>query len=307
VGTVQGGAEQVNIYSSAYSSASGIVRYALLAIPLVFLTVFFLLPLALTIVVSFWERAGFWMQPTFSLRAYQDFFGGPRLFLLRRGLSVAALVTALGLALAYPIAYFLCMHVRVKVSRTVLLLFTVPFVVNYIIRNFSWAYLLSRTGPINHALQALHLTRGPVDWLLFSDFSVLVGLVTSYMPFMIYPLWLALAGIDRGLIQASWMLGAPPLSTFLRITLPLSTPGIFAAIIFGFVGSFGESAVPIILGGLGYQLMGNTITSTLDVLNYPLAAAMSSIVVVVMLLFLGVWYLAFDVRAFLGKIVRWRY
>lgn len=303
MGTVQGGAEQVNIYSSA----SGIVRYALLAIPLVFLTIFFLLPLALTIVVSFWERAGFWMQPTFSLSAYQNFFSGPRLFLLRRGLSVAALVTALGLALAYPIAYFLCMHVRVKVSRTVLLLFTVPFVVNYIIRNFSWAYLLSRTGPINHALQALHLTRGPVDWLLFSDFSVLVGLVTSYMPFMIYPLWLALAGIDRGLIQASWVLGAPPLATFLRITLPLSTPGIFAAIIFGFVGSFGESAVPIILGGLGYQLMGNTITSTLDVLNYPLAAAMSSVVVVVMLLFLGAWYLAFDVRAFLGKIARWRY
>lgn len=303
MGTIQGGAEQVDIYRSA----SGIARYALLAIPLVFLTIFFLLPLALTIVVSFWERTGFWMRPTFSLHAYQDFFSGPRLFLLRRGLSVAALVTALGLALAYPIAYFLCLHVRVKVSRTVLLLFTVPFVVNYIIRNFSWAYLLSRTGPINHALQALHLTRGPVDWLLFSDFSVLVGLVTSYMPFMIYPLWLALAGIDRGFIQASWVLGAPPLATFLRITLPLSTPGIFAAIIFGFVGSFGESAVPIILGGLGYQLMGNTITSTLDVLNYPLAAAMSSIVVVVMLLFLGAWYLAFDVRAFLGKIVRWRY
>ena len=79
------------------------------------------------------------------------------------------------------------------------------------------------------------------------------------------------------------------------------------AAIFGFVGSFGESAVPIILGGVGYQLMGNTITSALDVLNYPLAAAMSSVVVAAMLAFLLAWYLAFDLRAVLGKIARWRF
>jgi ABC-type spermidine/putrescine transport system permease subunit I len=150
------------------------------------------------------------------------------------------------------------------------------------------------------------LTDKPVDWLLFSDFAVFVGLVTSYMPFMIYPLWLAIAGIDRRLIEASWLLGAPPPRTFLRITLPLSLPGVFAAVIFGFVGSFGEAAVPTILGGVGFQLMGNSITSTLDVLNYPLAAAMSSVVVGLMLLLLLLWYALFDMRAFLGKILRWR-
>lgn len=90
------------------------------------------------------------------------------------------------------------------------------------------------------------------------------------------------------------------------MTLPLSLPGTFAAVIFGFVGCFGESAVPIILGGVGYELMGNTITSAMDVLNYPLAAAMSSVVVLVMLVLLGCWYLAFDLRAFLGKILQWR-
>ena len=79
------------------------------------------------------------------------------------------------------------------------------------------------------------------------------------------------------------MLGATPVTTFLSVTLPLSLPGVFAAAIFGFVGCFGESAVPVIMGGVGYQLMGNTITSTMDVLNYPLAAAMSSIVVLAML------------------------
>jgi ABC-type spermidine/putrescine transport system permease subunit I len=94
--------------------------------------------------------------------------------------------------------------------------------------------------------------------------------------------------------------------TFLRITLPLSLPGIFAEAIFGFVGCFGESAVPFILGGVSYQLMGNAITSTMDVLNYPLAAAMSSVVVLAMLILLAAWFAAFDMCSFLDKIVRWR-
>ena len=79
-----------------------------------------------------------------------------------------------------------------------------------------------------------------------------------------------------------------------------------AAAIFGFVGCFGESAVPVILGGVGYQLMGNTITSAMDVLNYPLAAAMSSIVVLTMVILIVGWYLLFDMRSFLGKILNWR-
>ena len=116
----------------------------------------------------------------------------------------------------------------------------------------------------------------PLDWLLYSDFSVLVGLISSYMPFMIFPMWLSLAGIDRALIQASWLLGASPSRTFFSVTLPLSLPGVFAAAVFGFVSCFGESAIPVIMGGVGYQLMGNTITSAMDVLNYPLAAAMST-------------------------------
>ncbi len=266
-----------------------------------------LVPLGLMFVWSFWERAGFWIRPAFTLASYAEFFAGVRLSVLERSLVVAAGVTLLGLLLAYPIAYFLALRVRRDLARNVLLLFTIPFLVNYIIRTFSWVYLLSRTGPVNRALMAAGVTERAVDWLLFSDFAVFVGLISSYMPFMIYPLWAVLDGLDRRLVEASWLLGASPRVTFLRVTLPLSMPGVFAAVIFGFVGTFGESAVPIILGGVGYQLMGNTITSALDVLNYPLAAAMSSVVVATMLAFLLVWYLAFDLRAVLGKIARWRF
>jgi ABC-type spermidine/putrescine transport system permease subunit I len=281
-------------------------RYVLLSVPIGFIALFLLVPLGLSVAISFWQRAGLSLRPAFSLASYAEFLGGPRLVVLERSLIISAEATVFSLLLAYPIAYLLAFKARPRTTRLVLMLFTVPFLVNYIIRTFAWTYLLGRTGPINHALLALGLVHEPVDWLLFSDFAVFVGLITSYMPFMIFPLWLALAGIDRRLIEASWMLGARPLRTFLRVTLPLSLPGVFAAAVFGFVGCFGESAVPVIMGGVGYQLMGNTITSAMDVLNYPLAAAMSSIVVLAMLLLLASWYLAFDMRAFLGKILRWR-
>lgn len=279
---------------------------AFLFLPIAFLVVFLVIPLGLTIAVSFWERAGLLVRPAFTVASYQTFFEGVRLAVLQRSLLVSFQATLLSLLIAYPIAYFLAIKAKAGAARIVLLLFTVPFLVNYVIRTFAWTYLLGRTGPINTALNAIGLVDGPVDWLLYSDFAVLVGLITSYMPFMIFPMWISLAGIDQRLIQASWMLGARPLTTFLRITLPLSLPGVFAAAIFCFVSCFGDSAVPVIMGGVGYQLMGNTITSAMDVLHYPLAAAMSSVVVLAMLLLLCCWYLAFDMRSFLGKILQWR-
>lgn len=279
-------------------------RWAFPALPIAFVAAFVLAPLALTIAVSFWIRVGLVVRPGFTFGSYAAFFTSVRVLVLERSLVASIEATALGLLLAYPIAYFLAFKASPKVARTVLLLFTVPFLVNYIIRAFAWTWLLGRTGIINALLITTGLTNEPLDWLLYSDVAVLIGLVTSFMPFMIFPLWLSLAGIDRRLIQASWMLGAPPARTFVRVTLPLSLPGLFAAAIFSFVGSFGESAIPVIMGGVGYQLMGNSITSAMDVLNYPLAAAMSTVVLLAMMGLLLVWYLAFDARAFLGMILR---
>jgi ABC-type spermidine/putrescine transport system permease subunit I len=282
------------------------LRLGLLSLPVAFVGVCLVVPLGLTVVISFCERVGFSLRPAFSFEAYVEFFSGIRLFVLERSLVVALEATVISLAVAYPIAYFLSRHARPRTARAVLFLFTAPFLVNYIIRTFAWSYLFARTGPINSLLAAVELIDQPLDWLLFSHFSILVGLVMSYMPFMVFPLWLAISSVDQRLIEASWMLGAPPLRTFLRVTLPLSMSGVFAAVLFGFVGAFGEGAVPTILGGVGYQLMGNTITSALDVLNYPLAAAMSTVVIATMFALLSCWYLMFDLRSFLGKILRWR-
>ncbi len=299
MGAIQGRTRPIEV-----RPARPALRNALFGVPLAFVILFLVVPLTLTVVISFWKRVGFSIRPDFSFASYATFVSGLRFEILERSLLVAAEVTLVGLLVAYPIAWFLAMKASARATRTVLMLFTIPFLVNYVIRTFSWSYLLSRTGPVNSLLIAAGMTDAPLDWLLYSDFAVLIGLLTSYMPFMIFPLWLALNGIDRRLIHASWLLGAGPVRTFFRVTLPLSMPGVFAAIIFGFVGAFGDNAVPVILGGTGYQLIGNEITSTLDVLNYPLAAAMSTLVVAAMLVLVGLWFGLFDLRSFLGKALK---
>jgi ABC-type spermidine/putrescine transport system permease subunit I len=279
------------------------LRLLALGLPLLVIAVLILGPLLITFAVSLFEKKGFWVRPALSFEAYRLFFDGVRLEVLERSFWVAVSSTALMLLIAYPIAWLISYRVRPEFTRGVLFLFAVPFLVSYIVRTFAWADLLSRAGFVNHMLIATGLVREPLDWLLYSDFAVYLGLVTAYMPFMIFPIWLALSGIDRRLLEASWVLGARPLATFWRITLPLSLPGVFAAAIFGFVGAFGEVAVSRILGGTGYQLLGNAITSALDVLNYPLAAATSTVSTGLMLALLLLWYRLFDIRLFLGKIM----
>lgn len=285
------------------SQGAAMARRAALALPLIAVAVLILGPLAIMATVSLWTKSGFSMKPDLSLDAYAAFLGGGRLDVFLRSLWVAASATVLMLAVAYPVAYLIATRVRADLVRTVLFLFSVPFLVNYILRTFAWADILGRGGPVSAGLQWLGLTGGAVDWLLYSQFSVYLGLVTAYMPFMVFPIWLSISGIDRRLHEASWMLGEGPLHTFLRVILPLSLPGVFAAAIFGFVGAFGEVAVSTILGGTGYQLLGNSIVSALDVINYPLAAAMSTFTVLIMGLFMLLWFRLFDLRLFLGKIM----
>jgi ABC-type spermidine/putrescine transport system permease subunit I len=279
------------------------LRVGALGLPLLAIAVLILGPLLITLAVSLFEKRGFWIRPALSFEAYRLFFDGVRLEVLERSFWVALSSSALMLLIAYPIAYLVTYRVRPELTRALLFLFAVPFLVSYIVRTFAWADLLSRTGFVNRLLIGSGLVREPVDWLLYSDFAIYLGLVTAYMPFMIFPIWLALSGIDRRLLEASWVLGEPPSATFRRVTLPLSLPGVFAAAIFGLVGSFGEVAVSRILGGTGYQLLGNAVGSALDVWNDPLAAAISTVATGLMLALLLLWYRLFDVRLFLGKLM----
>ena len=278
-------------------------RAAVLGLPLALIFALILGPLAITLVVSFWQKVGFSMRPAMSFENYATFFSGTRLNVFLRSLWVGVSSAMLMLLIAYPIAYLIATRLRAALVRPVLFLFAVPFLVNYVVRTFSWSEILSRTGPVNSALIALGIVERPQDWLLYSDFAVYLGLITAYMPFMVFPIWLSLSGIDRRLVEASWMLGESPFSTFRRVVFPLSMPGVMAAAIFGFVGAFGEVAVSLILGGTGYQLLGNTIQSALNTLHYPLAAAISSVATILMLALIMLWAQFFDLRLLLGKIM----
>ncbi len=285
------------------NSYGSISRLLVLGLPLLFVALFIIGPIGIMVIVSFWKKTGLTMVPDFTWHSYATFLGGVRIGVFWRSLAVAASSTVIMLLIAYPLAYIIARKVRPAQTSVILFLFSVPFLVNFIIRTFSWSDILNRTGLVNSTLMYLGITDLPLDWLLYGNFSVYLGLVTAYMPFMIFPIWLSLSGIDLNFEQASWMLGEGRLMTFLRVTLPLSLPGVFAAAIFGFVGAFGEFAVSTILGGTGYQLFGNSIISSLNVINYPLAAAMSTFSIMVMVFMLAVWFYFFDLRLLLGKIM----
>jgi ABC-type spermidine/putrescine transport system permease subunit I len=198
---------------------------------------------------------------------------------------------------AYPVAYYLGRRLKEDIAFGLMLVFVLPFIISSIVRTLSWRFLLGRQGPINRVLVEVGVVDAPLDWLLFSEVSVLIGLVTATLPFVVFPVWLSIRTIDDSLMDASSDLGAHPLTTFKRVTLPLSLPGVFAASIFSFVTAFGETAIPELLGGSGFSTVGTSITSVLGVLNYPLAAAISSISIATMLILLGLWSYFFDLDA----------
>lgn len=263
-----------------------------------FFGVFFVVPLAMTLVWGFWPRtpSGFWMEPGFTLDAYTTFVTTGRVNVYLTSLKLAIATVAISIALGYPVAYFLAMRLDEDTAFALLFVFVLPFIVSKIVRTLSWRFILGRSGPINRVLMFLGDVEQPLDWLLFSPYSVLIGLVFSTLPFVVFPVWLALRSIDRSILEASADLGAHPLVTFKNITLPLSLPGVFAATIFVFVTAFGATALPTLLGGGGFAVMGNTILSVLNVLNYPLAAAISTVMIVTMVLLLLLWAYLYDLE-----------
>jgi ABC-type spermidine/putrescine transport system permease subunit I len=264
-----------------------------------FLALFFLIPLALTFLWGFWPRTEFWMEPGVTLDAYRAFVTTGRVDVYLQTTWLSLLTVVASLCLGYPVAYYLARKLDPDTAFALLFVFVLPFIVSTIVRTFSWRFLLARSGVINQVLLGAGLVGEPLDWLLFSDISVLIGLVTANVPFVVFPVWLSLRSVDDSLLEASADLGAAPLSTFRRVTLPLSLPGVFAASIFVFVTAFGSTAIPTLLGGGGYSTVGTTLTSVLGVLNYPLAAAISSVSIATMLVLLGLWMYFFD----LGQLV----
>jgi spermidine/putrescine transport system permease protein len=251
-------------------------NYALLAPPLLFLVFALTAPLALLVLYSFWRQSGFELETVFTLEQYEAVFGRPlyrELFL--RSVAISALVTVVTVALAYPMAYF----VAFKVTRhkfVWLLLLSIPFWTSYLLRVFAWKVILGFNGVINSSLLGLGLISEPLQFLLYNPTAVVITLAHAYAAFAILPIYVSLEKIDRSLLEAAADLGDGPLRRFLRVTLPLSVPGIIGAAVLIFVPTTGDYVTPTLVGGADGVMIANLIQVQFGrVNNWPLGAALA--------------------------------
>jgi spermidine/putrescine transport system permease protein len=192
--------------------------------------------------------------------------------------------TIICLFVGYPLAYFLA-HAPIKQRSLLLFLILLPFWTNFIIRIFAWMIILRSGGVLDSLLQWLHITQAPLN-LLYSPTAVMIGMVYEYLPFVVLPLYTSLEKIENSLLEAASDLGAPPWKAFLRVTLPLSVPGMIAGTILTFIPSMGMFVVPDILGGAKTILIGNVIRNQfLTARDWPFGSAASMILMLLTMIF----------------------
>ncbi len=249
--------------------------YALLAPALVLLIVALVVPFALLVATSFVVESGpaDW---SLGLAHYQAFLEKPQyLAVLARSIGIATLVAVLTVLLAYPAAYFIAFHVHGN-KVIWLIMITLPFWTSYLLRVFAWKLILGFNGVVNSALIFLGLTAEPLEALLYNSFAVVLTLAHAWAAFAILPLFVSLQKIDRSLIEAAQDLGEGPFMTFLRVTLPLSMPGIVAALLLVFIPTVGDYVTPKLVGGPNGLMIGSLIQLSFGQLdNWPLGAAIS--------------------------------
>lgn len=243
--------------------------------PAVTLFLFFLIPLALVLAVSFLSRGTYggieWI-PT--LGNYTSIADPLYLRIFWRSLWMAVLTTLICLALGFPLAYAIARAPR-RWQGALLLLVIIPFWTNFLVRTYAWMFILRTEGLLNTTLAGLGLIHEPLN-ILFTDTAVLIGLVYGYLPFMVLPLYAALERMDPSLIEAAWDLYAKPFQVFTRVVLPLVKPGVVAGCVLVFIPSLGAYVTPDLLGGARTLMIGNLIQHQyLGVRDWPFGSALS--------------------------------
>lgn len=273
-------------------------RLILLGPALAWWAIFLVVPIALVLVYSVFQRGTFGgVVPTFTLENFGRALDPLYLRVLLFSLRVALIATAVALLVGYPAAYFIATLPQ-RWRLPALILVILPFWTSLLIRTYAWIVLLNNEGLINRGLRAAGLTEEPLP-LLYNEFAIILGLVYAYLPLMILPLYASLERQDPRLREAAADLGAGPLQVFLRVTLPLSLPGVAAGAVFVFVPSLGNFIVPDLLGGGRSIMIGNLIQSQfLEARDWPFGAVLSLVLIalVVGLLIAQTWLVNRDRR-----------
>ena len=234
---------------------------ALLGLPLAWLAVFFLVPIAIVAAYSFDVYSIDPGPHGFTLEAWRHFLHSSiYLSLFWKSVKMSLIVSAIIVLLAYPLAYYLALS-GTKRKYVLLLLLIAPFLTSYLLRVLAWKVILGNQGVINSFLvwTGLRSPDHPISQLLYSRFSVMLVLGYIWLPFVALPIFVSLENLDRQLLEAASDLGASRLQAFRRVTLPLSLPGIFAAFLFVFIPTLGEFLTPSLVGGTSGYMYGNQI------------------------------------------------
>ena len=252
-------------------------RVAITAPPLLWVTLFLLVPYAFLFAYSFWSVSEAQIiVANWTTENYRELLRNPLyLHVLFRSMKIAVAVTVLALLLGYPLAYLLSFHAH-KSKSAAYQLVIIPLWVSYLVRAYAWKTILGSTGVLNTLLIYLHVVDEPISWLLYSPVAVVLTLTHIYTPFVFLPIYASLEHIPRPLIEASYDLGATPFKTFLKVVLPLSLPGVIAGATFAFVLSLGDFLSPLLVGGPNGIMISNIVYSVFGAAyNWPLGAAVS--------------------------------
>ncbi|MCC0566101.1 MULTISPECIES: ABC transporter permease [Brevibacillus] len=251
----------------------------------------FLLPLILILGVSFFTRSSFGgIELPLTVENYVRFFDPLYFKILWISCVLAFFTTAICLVLGYPFAYIVARS-PINYRNILMLLIIVPFWTNSLIRTYAWIVLLRTEGVINTILMQLGIISQPLP-LLYNETAVLIGLVYTMLPFMVLPLYASIEKLDKSLLEASSDLGAKPVHTFWKVTLPLTAPGIMAGSLLVFIPSLGLFFIPDLMGGSKTVLIGNLIKNQfLTARDWPFGSASSIILMGLTLLFITAYIL----------------
>ena len=271
-------------------------------VPIAFMVLFFAIPMTATVVWSVFERTQFWMEPGFTFSAYENFFTSARVENYLSSMIHSAWAVVICFVLGFPVAVFVRRRVPRVAQHRVILLFILPFMISELVRVFAMRPVLGRYGLVNSFLMDIGLINEPITVILFSPLGVIIGDVLSFLPFMVFAGFLAMEAVQLYVFEVCDDLGAGTVRTFSDVIVPLAAPGIFAGGVFIFVNSLGVALVPIILGGPGAVNAGLIVNQAIVALDFPLAMAISTIMIVTLMALLYVGHRLFDLTKILEPI-----
>ncbi|MEM6679202.1 MAG: ABC transporter permease, partial [Pseudomonadota bacterium] len=250
--------------------------YVLVSPALLIMVAGMALPFIVLIIMSFWRTAGFDFITEPSLTNYEAIVSQPIYgALLERSLWISAAATVVTVLLCYPMAYYVAFHVK-RHKTLWLILMTLPFWTSYLLRVFAWKIVLGFNGMINASLTGIGIIDQPLEFLLYSPTAVVITLTHAWAAFAILPIYVSLEKIDRSLLEAATDLGDGPWTRFFRITLPLSMPGVIAAMLLIFIPTVGDYVTPALLGGPDGMMIGNLIQLQFGAANnWPMGSALA--------------------------------